>query len=191
MADATPSPAPKPISRRATGTDTVTIACNLPMGIVLQIYHVEEVESVLPNGRVIKENVATLNLEHGQWHIRGVVNRNSLAAMGVGDVLPDDYRLIRGAKPDTGYALTYGIPTDFWEEWLRCNADNPIVRGKHIFAATSENRAVGQAREFKDFRSGFQGLDPAGDYRIPRGQIRKFQASDNAGPSPEEDLRDE
>lgn len=167
-------------SRPATGTDTVTVACNLPQGHILQLYDIETVEQVLPNGRSIKENYCTLNLERGQWHIRGVVNRSALSAVGAGDILPDDYRVIRGAAPDTGYALTYGVPRDFWEEWLRRNADSPLVKGKHIFAASTENRAVGQAREFKEFKSNFQGLDPAGDYRARSGRsIRKFDRNDN------------
>jgi hypothetical protein len=178
-----------PIPQRATGTDTVTVACNLPQGIILQMFDVEVVETVLPNGRMIKENVATLNLEHGQHHIRGVVDRNSLAAVGAGDILPDDYRVIRGLTPGTGYALTYDVPRDFWEEWLRRNPDSPLVKGKHIFAAGSESRAVGQAREYKEFKSGFQGLDQGGDYRVPRGgqNVRKFDRTDNRAAPPSAD----
>ena len=172
------------ISRQATGTSTVTVACNLPQGFIMQMYDVEEVSTILPNGREIKENQCTLNLEHGQWHIRGVVNRNSLAAIGAGDVLPDDYRVVRGknAVPDGGYALTYGVPRDFAEEWFKRNEHSPLVKGKHLFIASSENRAVGQAREWSSqFRSGFEGLNPAGDDRVPNGanQIRKFDRQDN------------
>lgn len=168
-------------SRRATGTDTVCVACNLPQGFILQIYNVEETEAFLPNGRTIKENVCTLNLEHGQYHIRGIVNRSSLAAVGARDVLPDDYRVVRGTTPDSGYALTYDIPRDFWEAWLKQNQSNPLVKNRHIFAASSENRAVGEAKEYKDFKSGFQGLNQSGDYRVPRGGrgIRKFSPNDN------------
>lgn len=172
-----PEKAPDP--PRATGTDTVTVACGLPQGVMLQIYDVETVETILPNGRSIKENHASLNMEHGQWFIRGVVDRNALSAIGAGDVLPDDYRVIRGAAPGTGYALTYGVPRDFWEEWSRVNADSPLVKNHMIFAATSENRVVGQAREYKDFKSGFQGLDPSGDSRVNRGSIRKYETGNN------------
>lgn len=178
-------PPPKaPLPPRATGTETVTVACNLPQGLILQIFDVEKVTSFLPNGRSIEENKCSLNLEHGQWHVRGVVNRNSLAAVGAGEVLPDDYRVVRGEAPDTGYALTYGIPRDFWEEWLKVNKDSPIVKNRHIFAAASENRAVGQAREFKEFKSGFQPLNQEGDYRVPNGgrALRKYSPSDNRAP---------
>ena len=186
MSESAEASAPRrPITRQATGTETVTIACNLPQGVVLQLYDVEETEAFLPNGRVIKENVCTLNTEAGQWHVRGVVNRSALAAVGAGDILPDDYRVVRGERPDTGYALTPGVPRNFWEEWLRRNEDSPLVRGKHIFAEGSEQRAVGHARELKELRSGFQGLDQGGDYRVPNGGrgVRKFDRNDNqAGP---------
>jgi len=164
---------------RATGTDTVTVACNLPNGHILQIFDVEEVVSVLPNGREIKENVCTLNLDHGQWTLHGPVNFNSLAASG--REINVDFRVIKGDAPDTGYALTPGIPRDFWERWLKVYEHSPIVTNRHIFAASSESRAVGMAREYREFRSGLQGLNQAGDYRVPNGRvIRKFDRNDNA-----------
>jgi hypothetical protein len=33
-----------------------------------------------------------------------------------------------------GYALTEGIPKDFWERWLRQNKDAPCVVKKLVFA---------------------------------------------------------
>lgn len=183
----TPSAAMPPgqATRRATGTATVTVACNLPQGVWMQIYDIEESTSFLPNGREVKENVATVNLEHGQYHIRGVVDKNALAAIGTGDVLPDDYRVVRGrgkGVPGGGYALTYGVPKWFAEEWMRQNARSPLVTGHHVFISDTESRAVGQAREFAaEFRSGFEGLNPDGDGRVPNGasQVRKFSRNDN------------
>ena len=163
----------------ATGTDTVTVACNLPNGLILQIYDIEVVETVLPNGRVIKEHQSTLNFEHGQWAVHGPVNFNSLAATG--REVNIDFRVIKGDLPDTGYALTPGIPRDFWEKWLKDNERNPLVIGRHIFSADSESRAVGQAKEYREFKSGLQGLNQSGDYRVPSGRtIRKFDRNDNS-----------
>lgn len=167
-----------PAQNRASGTDTVTVACNIPNGLILQIYDVEEVTNFLPNGRPITENNCTLNLDHGQWALHGPVNFNSLAATG--REINVDFRVIKGAAPDTGYALTPGIPGDFWERWLKDNAKNPIVLGRHVFAESSQNRAVGHAKEFREFKSGFQGLNQSGDYRVPNGsQVRKFNPNDN------------
>jgi hypothetical protein len=174
-----PAKTPQPLAQnRATGTDTVTVACNLPTGLLLQIYNIEIAERTLPNGNVITENHATLNLDHGQWYVHGPVNFNSLAASG--REVNADFRVIRGDVPDGGYALTPGIPRDFWEQWERDNARSPLITGKHVFAASSESRAVGQAKEYREFKSGFQGLNQAGDYRVPNGKlIRKFDHNDN------------
>lgn len=169
-----------PVRRRATGTDTVTVACNIPNGLILQVYDVEKVEHVLPNGRSIKENQCTLDVEAGQWALMGPVNRSALAATGRNEHLPDDYRLIPGDAPDTGYALTYGIPRDFWERWLEDNKGGPLIKGHHVFAASSESRAIGEAKEHRESKSGLQGLNQGGDYRVPNGKsIRKFERSDN------------
>lgn len=178
MAEQTTSPVlekAKPVQRGTTGTDTVVVACNLPNGLILQIYDVELTETILPNGRVIKDSEATLNMEHGQYALNGMAEFSTLAVAG--REVPD-YRVIRGAQPGTGYALTTGVPRDFWERWLRDNERNPIVLNKHVFAQGSETRAVANAREFKDMRSGFQGLNQAGDYRVPNG-VRRFDRADN------------
>lgn len=167
------------MQRKATGTDTVCVACNLPSGLVLQLYDVEVTESVLPNGRVIKENQCTLRPDQ-QWALRGPVNRSALAATNRDDTLPDDYVLVRGDVPDSGYALTFGIPKDFWDEWLRVNHDNPIVKNGHVFAAKSESDAKAMAKERREFTSGFQGLNQGGDSRVPNGRaVRKFDRQDN------------
>lgn len=173
------SAAASPPKRRtppATGTDTVTVACNLPNGLILQVYDVEVVTNYLPNGREIKENVATLNLAIGQHVLNGQkLDHAALAAANM-----PDYRVIRGSTPDTGYALTSGVPRDLWEAWLSQNKTSPLVANRHVYASSTESRAADEAREYKDIRSGLQGLNQAGDYRVPNGRsIRKYSPSDN------------
>jgi hypothetical protein len=170
--------AAKPQMQRRGHAESVTVACNLPNGIILQLYDVELTETVLPNGRVIKENQCTLRTDQ-QWALRGPVNRSALAATNRDDVLPDDYVLVRSDAPDAGYALTFGVPKDFWEEWLRINQNNPLVKNGHVFAAKSESDAKAMAKEHREFTSGFQGLNQSGDYRVPNGKaIRKFDRAD-------------
>lgn len=179
-----PTNAPK-FHRRATGTDTVTVACSLPNGHILQLYDIEEVEQTLPNGRTFKENNATLNQAAGQWRLNGAaLDFQRLAA---GEV--PDYRVIKGSTIGAGYALTVGIPRDFWEAWLKQNASSPLVRNHLIFAASSESRAVDEAREYKNLRSGFEGLNQKGDYRVPSGRsIRKYSPNDNRTTPEQSDL---
>lgn len=177
MSEAHLTGAPKPARRNAAaGGDTVTVACSLPNGLMIQVYDVEEIESVLPNGRVVKENVSTLNYAAGQVQLNGTAI--DYAALAAGQV--PDYRVIKGAVLGTGYALTPGVPRSLWEHWLHQNASSPLVLNRIVFAAGTEARAADEAREYKDLRSGFQGLNPAGDPRVPSGRsIRKYNPSDN------------
>lgn len=77
----------------------------------------------------------------------------------------------KGMKRPTlegGYALTPGIPADFWAEWLAQNKDNPIVVNKTIFASDTRDAIEGLADDHKEFRSGFEPLVPDTDPRIPK-----------------------
>lgn len=162
--------------RRTNGADTVTVACNLPNGLILQIYDVVTVTNTLPNGREITENVATLDLDAGQYALNG--SQLDYGALGSGGV--PDYRVIKGSIPGTGYALTSGIPRSFWERWLHQNEKSPLVKNHLVFAQGTEASAADEARDYKDVKSGFQGLNPAGDYRVPSGRgIRKYNPNDN------------
>lgn len=80
--------------------------------------------------------------------------------------LPKGYR-----KPPTvegGYAMTPGIPVDFWETWLEQNRLAPYVTAGMIFAEPSMEDATAHAAEQEDTRSGHEPIDPAGDPRTPR-----------------------
>lgn len=167
--------------RRGSAGDTVTIACNWPNGVLMQLYSIEVVEQCYPNGKTYKEHVSTVNTAAGQYHVHGCSLDYAAIASGG---LPD-HRVIKSAAPGTGYALTSGIPRDFAEEWFRQNADSPLVKPRDgsepsIFMMGSESRAVAGAREYKNGKSGFQGLNPDGDYRVPSGRnIRRYNPNDN------------
>jgi hypothetical protein len=77
-----------------------------------------------------------------------------------------------------GYALTPNVDKDFFEEWLRQNADHAAVKNGMIFAHETRDGIEGMATERKDLKSGLEPLDmtpvkrgnregPA-DPRIPR-----------------------
>lgn len=175
MPDAQATQTPQRATRRGA-TDAVTVACSLPNGMLLQVYDVEEVQTSLPNGSVIRENVSTLSADAGQFMLNGSsLDRSALAEGRV-----PDYRVIAGSAPGTGYGLTTGVPRALWERWLTQNERGPLVRNRVVFAAESEPRAADEAREYRDLKSGLQGLNPAGDYRVPSGRgIRKYNPNDN------------
>jgi hypothetical protein len=73
--------------------------------------------------------------------------------------------LRRGRLPEFnatgGYALTPGIPRDFWELWLEQNRNAPYVRNHCIFAASTEDRARAKVRnEYAGVMSGLEPIDP-------------------------------
>jgi hypothetical protein len=192
-ASATTASPPTRFKRQATGTDTVTIACSLPNGLRLVIYTIEESTQFYPNGREFKENVATINEAAGFYDLHG--SAIDMGALAAGEF--PDYRVIKGKAPGTGYALTSGIPRDFAEEWFRQNANSPLVKPRVgmepiVFMASTETRAVSESREYKNGKSGFQGLDQSGDYRVPRGgrDIRKYNPNDNRTSPEQSDLSD-
>ena len=192
-APATAASPPTRFTRRATGTDTVTICCALPNGLRMVLYTIEETTQFLPNGREFKENVATINEDAGFYDLNG-------SALDLGRVaggeLPD-YRIIKGKTPGAGYALTSDIPRDFAEEWFRQNANSPLVKPRPgvepiVFMSGTENRAVSESREYKNGSTGLQGLNQDGDYRVPRGgrNIRRYNPNDNRVSTEHADLAD-
>jgi len=65
-----------------------------------------------------------------------------------------------------GYALTPGVDAEFFEEWLRQNADHDAVRNGMIFAHMKAEDVSAEAREKKDVKSG---LEPINRNKLPKG----------------------
>lgn len=145
----------------ATGTETVTVACKYPAGLLLRLFHMEEAqEPVLGGGwRTVKKAV-----QSGQTiRINGPAKR-------VEEALP--WQVLGG------YALTPGVPADFWAEWLQQNADSELVKNGLIFASERREMAEGEAREKVEIKSGLEPLDPqnlpkVGRLKVERGTTRE------------------
>jgi len=72
---------------------------------------------------------------------------------------------LRGRSPEFnavhGYALTPGVPRDFWEMWLEQNKKAAYVLNKCIFAMSSEARARDKVKsEMSKMLSGLEPIDP-------------------------------
>lgn len=132
-------------------TGLVTVACKMPRGIVLHIDEmIDGTEPVLGGGtRKIK-----------QARQKGPTYTLNGPAHAI-DKAPTC--LIVG-----GYALTPGIPREFWEEWMRQNKDSPMVQNRVIFAYESRDHVEGQAREQAEVRSGLEPIVPDSDPRLPK-----------------------
>lgn len=140
---------PRVVSSPPTsGTDTVTVACRVPNGLVLHVDRmVDGFEPIMGGGvRTIKVAEAM-----GQTY--------TLAGPAI-----DLVKLQRDQGLDKqvvgGYGLTPGVPRDFWEAWEAQNRDSALVRNRQVFAAATESRARDQSREQAKVRSGLEPVDP-------------------------------
>jgi hypothetical protein len=155
-----------------TGTDTVTIGCKVPNGIVLKLYDMVTVETTV-NGVVIKEKQALLREGEQEYTLNGFSIDLGKMAGGI----PPEHQIIGG------FGLTTGIPRDFAEEWFKQNAQAMIVRNGLIFMEGTENRARGHAKEFASLQSGLQPVDqndPSTRAGLRKGTITKEVAGATA-----------
>jgi hypothetical protein len=129
---------------------TVTVACKIPSGLVLQLQH--KMKRPMPTGRGFENDfqMIDVNVFGGpRYNIFGP----AIPAMGG---VPDGYimpKMIEG-----GYALTEGIPADFWGTWLEQNEKADYVIGKMIFAYQGNDNAKAAAREGEKRTSGLEPL---------------------------------
>ena len=131
--------------------ETVTVACKLPNGMILQHWRMQafrdpvlggghrEVQRAVEDGAPVKV--------HGPTVPFGIVPRF----------------LIVG-----GYALTTGISKDFWDKWRSQNKDHDSVVNRLIFAMPTMDAAQAMADEQSEITSGLQPMLPDKDKRVPR-----------------------
>lgn len=135
-----------PPSKPTTGTDTVTVACKYPPGLILRIYD-ETTKSSRVLGAMVEETIFVPREE--KFVIRGPVV-NVGAYRSAGDLPEGNIG---------GYALTPGIPRDFWERWLKENRESSLVKNRIVFSSSTHDRAASEARELKGIRSGLEPLN--------------------------------
>jgi len=125
-------------------SNTVTVACKTPNGLLLRNFKmVEHHEMVMGGGRkktTRAEQVGETVRIHG-------------TAVPFGKTPPC---LIVG-----GYALTPGIDAEFFTAWIDANADLDAVKNGLVFAHETESFVADQAKECKGLRSGLEPLNPA------------------------------
>lgn len=149
--------ATKPAKIQATGNvDTVSVACKLPNGLILQCDHmVEHREPVMGGG--FKEVQQARRLEETYVIAGAAVDIDKIKAGNI-------EHLIIG-----GYAITPGIPKEFWDRWLDQHKEMEIVRKSMIFAHTSDNSVRDQARDGGSLLSGLESIDPQNPQKTVKG----------------------
>ncbi len=143
-------------SVKATTGDTVTVACKLPNGLILRVFDMIETQEPVMGGGF--RNVKIARLKGVPIPVYG--NRSPFGE------LPK-------CKIVAGFALTPGIPKEFWELYLEQNKDSEVIRNGILFAHESLDSVEGEAKENADVKTGLQPLsrDSRGnmdDSRIPK-----------------------
>ncbi len=117
--------------------NTVTIACKLPNGLLL-------------------ENLV------GGVRTRVRVNGSRLPVNAKGTQI-QKFELAGREDPmlADSYGLTPNVPADFWEQWERENAEYPAYKRGLIFATGQRESTIAMAKELvNDTTSGFEPMDP-------------------------------
>lgn len=122
---------------------TVAVALKLPNGLRLRLSRmVERNEPVMGGGfRTVKlaERVGEAVVIAGNAHL---INKAPTSQMF------------------GGYAMTYGVDADFMAEWMKQNADHPVVKNHLIIVHAKADMAEGKAKEQVEIRSGMEPIDP-------------------------------
>lgn len=135
----------------------VTIACKIPNGLVLRLF--EAVDQRVPAGA-------------GQYIIEKLPRQKGDIVHVSGCAIPRGPGESPKAPISGGYALTHGVDAEFWEQWLKQNADSDIVKNKLIFAFDKPEDVQHETLELKSQLSGLQPMDMAmvkrGDRTVAR-----------------------
>jgi hypothetical protein len=124
--------------------DKVTVACKLPNGIEIRGMRKETADELVLGG-------GTRSV------VRFVHDGRSVVIAGVArDIMEPP-----GAPIENGYALTFGVDADLWNEWAEANKALPAVERGLIFAVKKAADTASATRSGESIVSGFEPIDPA------------------------------
>lgn len=128
---------------------TVTVACKVPGGLRLRVFEmVDSLETIPGIGQRTAKMAQPVG---GQVVINGPAHPINRAP---------------GKEIAGGYALTMGVPADFFRAWMQQNKDSAMVRNRLIFAHENADYARSKAREQEEIRTGIEGINQDGDARL-------------------------
>ena len=149
---------------QATKGATVTVACKLPNGHVLRLSEMVSRREPMMGG-------GYQEVKRASWLPDRYVLRGTASLQGV--ALP--YPLIGG------YALTPGIPAEFWDRWKEQYADSDLLKNNVIFAHSRQDHIQDWAKEHKSQKSGLERIDPEHPPQVSgRMKIEKANLGDEA-----------
>lgn len=134
----------------------VVVASKLPMALRIRTFRMVSVIEQRPNSPSKEVELAEANPD--TYVIAGTAKLR-----GPGRTNTEDGRHMRW-----GYAFTENVPADVWEQWLKDNADQPMVKNKLVFAMPSMEDAQAVARENEKRTTNLEPINPDGDPRTLR-----------------------
>lgn len=140
----------KKVDKPVSGTDTVTVCCKVPSGLLLRCFKPSEETESTPTG--VRTYTIVRGVPGSEFRVNGPARSFFMA--------PDTFDRAVMSYPG-GYALTSGMPRELWENWFHYNKDTPLVREGLIFALPSETDAALEARSNQSVESGLEAIDPA------------------------------
>lgn len=141
-------------------SDTLTVACKLPHGLVLRLHEMVEINEPTAGGSFRKVKRAQVIGE--PVTIRGYLRRFDRAT--------EQAPLASGSS----FALTQGVDADFFKKWLDQNKDLDAVRNGLIYAHGDADFVEGFIKEHAAVKSGLEPVDPN---NLPKG-IKAFTKED-------------
>ena len=140
-------------AKQSNSGETVTVACKLPHGLLLRVFDMVPTREPIMGGGYREVQMARECSE--QYIVKGNAHAQNMAP---------------SAPISGGYALTFGIPKDFWDRWLKENESSDVVKNNLIFANEKSDYVQDEAEEKAGLRSGLERLDP----NKPPKKLEKF-----------------
>ena len=129
--------------------ETVSIASKLPMPFVMQLHHKVK--------RTVQAHGGTSTIEVFEPVIGTKSKPSSFTIAGNSYIKrPGD----AVGVINSGYAITTGIPKEFWDDWVSLYHSHDAIQNNMIFAHKESASIISMAKEHEGEKSGMERLDP-------------------------------
>ena len=142
---------------------TVTVASKLPMKLELQCC----------SKRTLQRRAQGVVWQEVEYYKSGPAVVIQGTSYPVGTPPPN---MPPPPRMEGGYALTFSVDKDLWDEWAKENADSAMIKNRLVFAFEKTDTVKGKAKEGGDVDSGLGPLIPDADRRWPRKAINARQS---------------
>jgi hypothetical protein len=133
----------------ALAREVVWVACKMPHGLILRLFHLEDTYEPVMGGGTREVKIAR---QHGvEVRIRG-------------NTFP--YGTVPNWRIEGGFGITENVDKAFWDEWIEQNRELPAVKNRLIWAFPDIKSTLEEAKKMESLKSGLEPLDPQ---NLPRG----------------------